>query len=80
MKLYFLCLCFLGFLFLTECSDKDPTKVTYKEEVSRTDTTVIMRVWKYERVELGFDTLRYEMRKDGNTLDEHNPPRIRVKQ
>lgn len=80
MKTYFICLCLLWLLFLTECSDKDPTKVTYKEEVSRTDTTVILRVWKYERLELGFDTLRYEIRKGGNTLNEHNPPRIRVKQ
>lgn len=79
MKMYIAFIAFI-LLFATQCSESDPTKKIYKEEVSRTDTTIVVKVWKYERVEMGFDTLRYEMRKDGNTLDEHNRPRIRVEQ
>lgn len=79
MKWYLLLVCVLLCFSKQRCST-EPTEEIHKEEVARTDSTIIFKIWKYEKVELGFDTLRYEMRKDGNTLDEHNPPRIRIKQ
>lgn len=76
MKWYFLFLLAILCLSNQRCSS-DATKVLYKEEVARTDSTIIVNVWRYEKVHVGFDTLRYERRKSANTLEEHNPPKIR---
>ena len=77
---WYLIIVFAVLCFSSQQCSQDPTKAIHKEEIAKTDSTIILKVWKYEKVELGFDTLRYEMRKDDNTLQEHNPPKIRVKQ